>query len=94
MTISLCLVSRIDSLLHLENWKRSIAGELTKEPLSVPSMVRRAQYENLKAFLERIEEDRGFVERCLEVEKKHMNRKRKKRYELVEIDSRKAKAAA
>ena len=94
VTISLCLVSWIDSLLHLENWKRSIAGELTKEPLSVPSMVRRAQYENLKALLERIEEDKGFVERWLEVERKHMNRKRKKRYELVEIDCREDRAAA
>jgi hypothetical protein len=94
VTISLCLVSWIDSLLHLENWKRSIAGELTREPLTVPSMVRRAQYENLQAFLERIEEDKDFVERWLDVEKEYVNRKRKKRYELIDLDDREAKAAA
>jgi len=30
VTISLCLVSWIDSLLHLENWKQSAAGGLTR----------------------------------------------------------------
>ena len=94
VTISLCLVSWIDSLLHLENWKQSIAGKLTKEPLTVPSIVRRAQYENLKALLEKLETDNHFVERWLWVEKKSMNRKRKKRYELVNLDDAEVKAAA
>ena len=94
MTISLCLVSWIDSLLHLENWKRSVAGELTREPLTVPSMVRRAQYENLEAFLKRVEEDKGFVERWLSVEIKRINKKRKKRYDLVDLDDRITEAEA
>ncbi len=36
VTISLCPVSWIDSLLHPGNWKRSAAGESAKEPLTVP----------------------------------------------------------
>jgi len=94
VTISLCLVSWIDSLLHLENWKQSIAGKLTKEPLTVPSIVRRAQYENLEALLEKLETDNHFVERWLWVEKKRMNRKRKKRYELVNLGDGELKTAA
>jgi hypothetical protein len=64
VTISLCLVSWIDSLLHLENWKQSIAGKLTKEPLTLPSIVRRTQYENLEALLEKFETDKHFVGRA------------------------------
>jgi hypothetical protein len=94
VTISLCLVSWIDSLLHLENWKRSTAGKLTKEPLTVPSMVRRSQYENLVAFLSKVDEDKSFIEKWLAVEKEHMNRKRKKNYELIELDNYEEKAAA
>ena len=94
VTISLCLVSWTNSLLHLENWKRSVAGELTREPLTVPSMVRRARYENLEAFLERVEEDKGFVERWLSVDIKRINRKRKKRYDLVDLDDRITEAEA
>ena len=94
VTISLCLVSWIDSLLHLENWKRSIAGKLTKEPLTVPSMVRRAQYDNLAAILSKVEEDKDFVAKWLEIEKERTNRKRKDRYELVNLDNHEDKAAA
>jgi len=94
VTISLCLVSWIDSLLHLENWKRSAAGELTKEPLTVPSMVRRTQYENLEAFLKKIDEDKDFVERWIAVEKKKLNRKRKSRSELVDLDESRLEEAA
>jgi len=85
VTISLCLVSWIDSLLHLENWKQSAAAGLTKEPLTVPSIVRRAQYENLEAFLKKIDEDKNFVERWVLLEKKKMDRSRKKRSTLVDL---------
>jgi hypothetical protein len=54
VTLALCLVSWIDSLLHLENYKQSTAGKLPKEPLTVPSIVRLAQYDNLEAFLGRL----------------------------------------
>ena len=55
MTLALCLVSWIDSHLHFENYKQSTAGKLSKEPLTVPSIVRQAQYNNLEAFVGRFE---------------------------------------
>ncbi|WP_033397444.1 hypothetical protein, partial [Desulfobacter curvatus] len=67
---------------------------LTKAPLTVPSIVRRAQYENLKALLEKLETDKHFVERWLWVEKTRMNRTRKKRYELVNLDDAGLQTAA
>lgn len=85
VTISLCLVSWIDALLHLENWKQCAAGELTKEPLTVPSMARRVQYNNLEAFIRKLDEDKDFVKRWIASEKKKLNRKRRKRSELVDL---------
>jgi hypothetical protein len=57
-------------------------------------MVRRSQYENLVAFLSKVDEDKSFIEKWLAVEKEHMNRKRKKNYELIELDNYEEKAAA
>jgi hypothetical protein len=85
VTTALCLVSWIDSLLHLENWKRSTAGNSKKEPLTVPSIVRRVQYENMEAFVERARTDDGFVEKWFAVEKERRDRRRKKHYELIDL---------
>ena len=90
VTIALCLVSWIDSLLHFENFKRSTSGKLPKEPLTVPSIVRRAQYDNLIAFIDKIQNEDDFIHKWLKVEKKSIERKRKKYYELVELDEPKA----
>ena len=54
VTLALCLVSWIDFLLHHENYKHSIVNGLPKESLTIPSIIRRAQYENLEAFVEKI----------------------------------------
>jgi hypothetical protein len=86
VTLALCLVSWIDFLLHFENDMRSTAGELSKEALTIPSIVRQAQYENLEAFVERVQHDEDFVNKWCEVEKKHMSRKRKGRRELIIIE--------
>ncbi len=86
VTLALCLVSWIDFLLHLENYKQSTAGKLSKESLTIPSIVRQAQFKNLEAFLERIKNDDGFIERWVEVEKERIERKRKPRKELVVIE--------
>jgi hypothetical protein len=86
VTLALCLVSWIDSLLHFENDKRRTAGELSNESLTIPSIVRQAQYENLEAFVERVQNDEDFVRRWCEVEKKHISRKRKSRKELIVIE--------
>jgi hypothetical protein len=87
VTIALCLVSWIDSLLHLENWKRSTAENSKKEPLTVPSMVRRVQYENMEVFIEKIKTEDDFVDRWIEVEKEKRDRKRKKHYDLIDFDN-------
>ena len=86
VTLALCLVSWIDFLFHFENYTQSTAGELSKEPLTIPSIVRQAQYENMEAFVERVYHDEDFVHRWCEVEKKHISRKRKGRKELIIIE--------
>jgi hypothetical protein len=85
VTTALCLVSWIDSLLHLENWKQGTAGNSKKEPLTVQSVVRRIQCENMEAFVDRVVSDDGFVEKWFMVEKERRNRKRKKTYELIDM---------
>ena len=86
VTLALCLVSWIDFLLHLENWKQSAAGKLSKDSLTIPSIVRQAQMENLEAFLERIKIDEDFIKRWIDVEKERIERKRKGRKELIVIE--------
>ena len=88
VTISLCLVSWIDSLLHLENYKQSTAGKLPKEPLTVPSIVRRAQFDNLLAFVDRVRKEEDFIHKWLAVEKEYIERKRKTHYELIKLDEK------
>lgn len=85
VTLALCLVSWIDFLLHHENYKRSTVKGLPKESLTIPSIIRQAQYENLEAFIEKIK-DESFVKRWFKLEEEKINRKRKKRKELVEIN--------
>ncbi|MCP3874853.1 MAG: hypothetical protein GY699_17080 [Desulfobacteraceae bacterium] len=87
---ALCLVSWIDFLLHFENYKRSTAGKLTQGPLTIPSIVRQAQYENLKAVLERVGREDGFLQKWLAVEEKNIfnNRKGKKQLVLLEEPKR------
>jgi len=86
VTLALCLVSWIDFLLHLENWKQCTAGKLSKESQTIPSIVRQAQMENLEAFLERIKTDEDVIKRWLNVEKELIERKRKRRKELIVIE--------
>ena len=85
ITVALCLVFWLDYLLHFENYKLSTTGELPREPVTIPSIIRQAQYENSKAFVERIRTDEDFVDRWFEVERKNIFRKRKKRKELILI---------
>jgi len=86
ITLALCLVSWTDFLLHFENYKQSTAEKLSKESLTIPSLVRQWQYENLKALIERIQTDETFVEKWFEVQKRDLNRKRRKRKDLILID--------
>jgi len=86
VTLSLCLVSWIDFLLHFENYKRSTAEKLTKEPLTVPSIVRQFQCENLEAFMDRLQKDEDLLQKWIAVEKRGLGRKRKKYNTLIHIE--------
>jgi SRSO17 transposase len=86
VTLALCLVSWIDFLLHFENYRRRTAGELSKESLTIPSIVRQAQYDNMEAFVDKVQKDEDFLKKWFEVEKKNLNRKRKKRSELIILE--------
>lgn len=86
VTLALCLVSWIDFLLHFENYKQSTAEELSKESLTITSIVRQAQYENMEAFVDRVQSDEDFLKKWFEVEKKNLARKRRKRNELIILE--------
>ena len=86
VTLALCLVSWIDFLLHFENYEQSTAGELSKESLTIPSIVRQWQFENLKALIQRVQDDETFVEKWIQVQSQQMYRKRKKRKPLILLD--------
>ncbi|MCP4140736.1 MAG: hypothetical protein GY755_10680, partial [Chloroflexi bacterium] len=83
---ALCLVSWIDFLLHFENYKQSTAEKLPKESLTIPSIVRRAQYENLEAIVERVKREDGFLQKWLAVEEKNIFKQRKQNKQLVLLD--------
>ena len=63
--------------------KQSTTGGLTKESLTIPSIVRNLQYENLVAILDRVKEDKDYVEQWLRISRKNINRSRKRSKELV-----------
>ncbi|MBW2738565.1 MAG: hypothetical protein JRE64_06870, partial [Deltaproteobacteria bacterium] len=54
--------------------------------LTIPSIVRQAQYENMEAFVDIVQNDEDFLKKWFEVEKKNIIRKRKKRKELIIIE--------
>jgi len=89
VTTALCLVSWIDSLFHLENYKQGTAGKLSKESRTIPSIVRQAQYENLKALIKRARRDKDFIPKWLAVEEDNVFRKRKKFNTLISLDGHK-----
>ncbi len=86
VTIALYQVFYIDFLSHNENYKRSIAKELSQAPLTVPSVIRRLQYENMEAFIERVQKDEDYVKRWIEVTKEGLERNRKKHKKLIIIN--------
>jgi hypothetical protein len=86
VTLALCLVFWLDFLLHQENRVQSTAGKLSQGSLTIPSIVRQAQYANLEAFVEKIQQDEEFVKKWMEVEKGAMNRRRKPRKDLIALE--------
>jgi SRSO17 transposase len=86
VTTALLLVFWIDFLLHHENYKQSISGELPKVSLTIPSIIRRAQYENMGAFIEKVQNEDDFIAKWTDVERKRIDRNRKCFKPLVDID--------
>ena len=86
VTLTLCLVFWLDFLLDRENYQRSIAGKLSQEALTIPSIVRQAQYSNLEALIEKIQHDKTFVDKWLEVVQDNRDRVRKPRKELIALE--------
>ena len=85
VTLALCLVSWIDSLLHLENYKQSTAGKLPKGAINASFDSRLAQYENLEAFMDRVQKEDGLLKKWCDVEQKGLVRKRKKSKDLIKL---------
>ncbi len=85
VTIALYLVFCIDFPAHNENYWRGTAEELSQELITIPSVIRRLQYENMAAFIERIQEDEVFVKTWLEITKQGLERNRKRRKKLIAI---------
>jgi len=90
VTLALYLVSWIDFLLHYENSKQCTAGKLTKDSLTIPSIVRQLQYENLSALIERVQKDKNFVKRWSGVARSTIIRKRKKVSKLIILNETEA----
>jgi len=86
VTLALCLVFWLDFLLHRENYAQSTAGKFSQEALTLPSIVRQAQYANLEAFVEKIQQDEEFGQRWCDVEKQDMNKPRHPRKELIALE--------
>ena len=86
VTLSLCLVSWIDFLLHFENHKQSTAEKLPKESLTIPSIVRRAQYWNFEAFIERVLKDANLLKKWFGMERNNLDRKRKTSNILIDLE--------
>lgn len=85
VTLALCLLSWIDVLLHYENYKGTIEGS-QKESLTIPSIIRQAQAENMLAFIEKIQNDEDFVKKWVKITKDNINHPRKVTKELVHFD--------
>jgi hypothetical protein len=86
VTLALGLVFWLDFLLHQENRIQSTAGKLSQDALTLPSIVRQAQYANLEAFVEKIQQDEEFVKTWMEIEKGAINRRRKPRKALIALE--------
>jgi hypothetical protein len=86
VTLTLCLVFWLDFLLHRVNYARCTAEKLSQEPLTIPAIVRHAQYSNLEALIEKIQHDKTFVQKWLEVAQDNMNNVRKPRKDLIALE--------
>ena len=60
--------------------------ESQKESLSIPSIVRQTQAENMETFIDKIQNDEAFVKQWIKVTKDNINHSRKATKELLDLD--------
>ena len=89
ITTALCLVFYIDFLLHLENCKRTVEN-IQMESKTIPSIVRRLQYENQVKFINKVQEDSVFVKKWITTINSSIDRKRKQNKPLVDLSFQEA----
>jgi SRSO17 transposase len=89
ITTALCLVFYIDFLLHLENCK-STAENTQMESKTIPSIVRRLQHENQVKFINKVQEDSGFVKKWITTISSSIDRERKQNKPLVDLSFQEA----
>ena len=89
VTLALFLVTYVDALLQFEVYQRSASKHSPSEPVTVQSIIRLAQLENVENFIQIVEDTEQWIpfrDRWLTVLKKHALRERTLRKPLVEIE--------
>jgi len=89
VTLALVLVTSVDALLHVEVYRRSASKHAPSEPVTVQSIIRLAQLENVENFIQIVEDTEQWIpfrDRWLTVLKKHAVRERTLRKPLVELE--------
>ena len=89
VTLALFLVTYVDALLHVEVDRRSASKHSPSEPVTVQSIIRLAQLENVENFIKIVEDTEQWIpfrDRWLVVLKKHAVRERTVRKPLVELE--------
>jgi len=74
------------TIFDLSALKKQCLILLSKGPLTVPSIIRRAQHENLTAVFERVKREDDFLQKWLEVEERNIFRQRKPKKQLVALE--------
>lgn len=89
--IKLFLVSCVDSLFHMEIAKL-VSGHSKSEPITVQSITRLAELENVEKLVELIKSPKGngFLKRWVAYLKENAIRKRKVKSDVVYLDQKKA----
>jgi hypothetical protein len=86
---ALFLVTSVDALLHVEVYRRSASKHSPSEPVTVQSIIRLAQLENVENFITIVEDTEQWIlfrDRWVAVLKTHAVRERTGRKPLLELE--------
>ena len=96
VAIALFLVTLLDALLHLEVFRRA-SLDPQSEPITVQSIIRLQQIENIQNFIEVIQDEEQrdeFLEKWVSQLEEDAIQPRRKRYQLVELEAENVLQAA